>query len=458
MKGGNVDAKLARCWWCKIKVVTANMDRICKKLINDVCVDEQETLLAKVLLKTLSRLKEAISLVVDETQLTSTHRQQLRFASVALSRRLILKDERATLSPLIGMIFLILLRASPELAAVKARKAAAERDHELRLVAREAERVRRRLRQRARAEASGGGEEGETEAFTAMSDDEVTDELTDEVETEEVEAAVEEPLTALQAWFTRSIGDEMRAVELDLDDDQALAPNKVAQLCLKEAADTSLDADMLTTLGQLFAQQSAVAVAAALLRAPPHTVALEALPNLDDAMRQKQLLNIVSAAESETGQVYFRELMSSFNLPRNVVGVRRTLMLSRATNEEAALKHSNVVHESHTKAMLGAEQCYALPIDESRQWASEIIQMSALLAGAAMLIRKLDDCPRTSTAFRGKISLPFLELPQPCGRRLHYMQSTHEWVLARHGSSVSVLCHGEGLRGLEDTLLALLKR
>jgi hypothetical protein len=179
---------------------------------------------------------------------------------------------------------------------------------------------------------------------------------------------------------------------------------------------------------------------------------------LDDAMRQKLLLNIVSAAESETGQVYFRELMSSFNLPRNVVGVRRTLMLSRATNEVAALKHSDVVHESHTKAMLGAEHCYALPIDESRQWASEVIQMSTLLAGAAMLIRKPEDCPRTSTAFRGKISLPFLELPKPCGRRLHYMQSTHSWVLARHGSSVSVLCHGEGLRGLEDTLLALLKR
>lgn len=431
------------------------MDRICNKLMNDVCVDEQETLLAKVLVKALSRLKEAILLVVDETPLTSTHRQQLLFASVALSRRLILKDERATLSPLVGMIFLILVRASPELAVVKARKAAAERDHELRLAARETERVRRRQRQRARAETDGREEEGEPEVFTTMSDDEVTDEVTDEVE---AEAVVEEPLTALQAWFTRSIGDEMQAVELELDDNQAIAPNEVAQLCLKEAANTSLDADMLATLGQLFAQQSAAAVAAALLRAPPHTVALEVLPNLDDSMRQKQLLNIVSAAESETGQVYFRELLSSFNLPRNVVGVRRTLMLSRTTNEEAALKHSNVVHESHTKAMLGAEHCYALPIDESRQWASEIIQMSALLAGAAMLIRKLDDCPRTSTAFRGKISLPFLELPQPRGRRLHYMQSTHEWILARHGSSVSVLCHGEGLCGLEDTLLALLKR
>jgi hypothetical protein len=434
------------------------MDRICNRIVNDVCVDEEEPLLAKVLLKTLSRLKEAILLVGDETQLTSMHRQQLLFASVALSRRLILKDERVTLSPLVGMIFLVLLKGSSELAAVKARKAAAERDHELQLAALEAERVRRRMRQRARDEASGGGEAGGTEVFTAMSDDEFTDEVTDEVDTEVTEAVVEKPLTTLQAWFTRSIGDEMQAVELDIDDQQALAPNEVAQLCLKEAADTSLDADMLATIGQVFAQQSAVAVAAALLRAPPHTVALEALPNLNDAMRQKQLLNIVSAAESETGQVYFREIMSSFNLPRNVVGVRRTLMLSRATNEEAALKHSNVVHESHTKAMLGAEHCYALPIDESRQWASEIIQMSALLAGAAMLIRKPEDCPRTSTAFRGKISLPFLELPRPRGRRLHYIQFTHEWVLARHGSSVSVLCHGEGLRGLEDTLLALLKK
>jgi hypothetical protein len=394
--------------------------------------------------------------VNEETHLTSSHRQQLLYCGVSLGRRVLLHDAHERFAPLVGVIYLVLVRASGEFAAAKAQKLELERAHEQQLAAREAERVRRRQRCASRNSlASQSDQDAESEE-----DDEGTDEVDGAAEMEN--EASEEPPSELQMWYARGIADEMRAAENEMDE-TSIPPNEVAQLCLHEASNRPLEADALVVLAMLFCQQSAAAVAAALLKAPPNVVALEAVgPEYSDIQRKQHLENIVSAAESESGQVYFRELLSSFMLPRNVVGVRRTLMMSRATNEVASLKHASVVHEAHSLAMLGTDHCYAQPMEENRQWHFEVVQISALLAGAAMLLRKPDDCPRTSGAFRGRISLPFLELPMPQGRRLHYLSHQNAWVLARHGASgasgVSVLAHGEGLRGLESGLLALLRK
>jgi hypothetical protein len=69
-----------------------------------------------------------------------------------------------------------------------------------------------------------------------------------------------------------------------------------------------------------------------------------------DEERTEKLLNIVQAGESEAGQGVARALMLSLCLPASVVGVRRTLLLSRQAYATAGVDHPKVVERAHNVA------------------------------------------------------------------------------------------------------------
>jgi hypothetical protein len=66
--------------------------------------------------------------------------------------------------------------------------------------------------------------------------------------------------------------------------------------------------------------------------------------------REKKLLAVAQAAESEMGQSILRDLVLSFLLPASVIGVRRGLLLSRAASTEAGVDHPVAVARAHDTA------------------------------------------------------------------------------------------------------------
>ena len=66
--------------------------------------------------------------------------------------------------------------------------------------------------------------------------------------------------------------------------------------------------------------------------------------------REKKLLAIAQAGESEAGQQVVRDLMLSFLLPSSHVGVRRTLLLARAASTRAGVDHPLHVARAHDVA------------------------------------------------------------------------------------------------------------
>ena len=72
--------------------------------------------------------------------------------------------------------------------------------------------------------------------------------------------------------------------------------------------------------------------------------------NVDE---EEKLLSIVDAAESEAGQAVFRDLILSFRLPKAVVGVRRTLLLSIDANRIATQQYTEILNDAHNCAMRG---------------------------------------------------------------------------------------------------------
>lgn len=87
-----------------------------------------------------------------------------------------------------------------------------------------------------------------------------------------------------------------------------------------------------------------------------------ALRRLDEAQRQKKLLAIAQAGESEAGQSVTRDLVLSFLLPSSHVGVRRTLLLSRAASTRAGVDHPTIVARGHDVACAAAAVVPALAL------------------------------------------------------------------------------------------------
>jgi len=145
--------------------------------------------------------------------------------------------------------------------------------------------------------------------------------------------------------------------------------------------------------------------------------------------------------------------MVSFLMPKSVIGVRRTLLLSREISEKVAKDYPWVAGIAHDTAMAGADSLWAT----SR---SELKKMCTLLAGVAMLTTKGtgDDLIRNSNAFNGKIQLPFIECPPPPDSKalLALVPSTRSWVIYSISDTGSphVSFSKRGLEGLCTSVLA----
>jgi len=107
------------------------------------------------------------------------------------------------------------------------------------------------------------------------------------------------------------------------------------------------------------------------------------------------------------------------------VGVRRTLLLSRAASTRAGVDAPQIVGRGHDFAMAGTNWMWEKGTDE-------LERMCCLLTGLAIMTTKGDEDPiRKADAFGGRLQLPFFETkqPAPAQLRLALLPSARRWVL-----------------------------
>ena len=177
--------------------------------------------------------------------------------------------------------------------------------------------------------------------------------------------------------------------------------------------------------------------------------------------RDKKLLNIASAAESEAGQQVIRDILLSFLLPSGVVQSRRVLLLARTAQSQASENFQEHVARAHDVAMGGAEWFFQNGTDE-------LERMCCLLGGIAMLTTKrTKDMIRKNDAFGGQVQLPFFETrppDEPSTLRLALVASENRWVLYRLSKKNNMMrviyskCGFEGFCDAALQLVAALKK
>jgi len=111
------------------------------------------------------------------------------------------------------------------------------------------------------------------------------------------------------------------------------------------------DATDHETLADLFFRNSAACMAHRMLLkgGDGDFVSLRATAS-NPIPRDKRLLALAQAGESEAGQSILRDLLLSFLLPSSIVGVRRTLLMSRAASTAAGVDHADAVNTGHSVA------------------------------------------------------------------------------------------------------------
>lgn len=212
------------------------------------------------------------------------------------------------------------------------------------------------------------------------------------------------------------------------------------------------DRDEHAKFADLFFRNSAACMAHNLLLkdGPGDFVSLRAATG-NAVPREKRLLALAQAGESEAGQSVLRDLLLSFLLPSSVVGVRRHLLMSRAASTAAGVDHADQVNQAHSCAMAGTEFIWLHGTDP-------LERACAILAGVAVLITKGGEDPiRKQDAFVGRVGLPFFETtpPNPGVKRLALVPDQRRWVLYKVGkdNAPSVLCNLRGFDGFCDALL-----
>lgn len=170
--------------------------------------------------------------------------------------------------------------------------------------------------------------------------------------------------------------------------------------------------------------------------------------------QEEKLYALADAAESEAGQAILRDLILSFKLPQHAVNVRRTVCLSRESNTTATRQFPEVLNVAHEAAMRGSLWSYQSDPDP-------IHKMSALLAGFALVMVTGKDDIRKGSAFKGRVSLPFLDCPPPPPHvtRLALLPETGEWCVYNLASTGKprVKCRKRGYQGFCEALLLVSK-
>ncbi len=212
------------------------------------------------------------------------------------------------------------------------------------------------------------------------------------------------------------------------------------------------DATDHETLADLFFRNSAACMAHKMLLkgGSGDFVSLRATAS-NPIPREKRLLALAQAAESEAGQQILRDILLSFLLPSSIVGVRRHLLMSRAASTAAGVDHADAVNNAHSCAMAGSEFIWQHSKDP-------LERACALLAGVAILTTRGGEDPiRKRDAFVGRVSLPFFETtpPPPGVKRLALIPDQRRWVLYKIGKdgAPNVLCNLRGFDGMCDCLL-----
>ena len=257
---------------------------------------------------------------------------------------------------------------------------------------------------------------------------------------------------------SRSLWDDLKLIS-DGEDDSLVPPSELAKAAMNFACTQlqtaaiddlhGIAATFFHAIAESFlAQQLSVETENDFLSLNAMRFAAVASSERND----ESIANIVSAAESEMGQVVFRDLLLSFSLPRSVLGVRRVLIVTREAQQFATENHAVIVSNTHNDAMSGAAWCWENSSDE-------MTKICVLLAGVAMLTTTGNkEELRKADAFSGRVLLPFLET-KPCAPellRIALVPSSNLWVLhSLRNGKLSIESAATGLDGLLSACLAL---
>jgi hypothetical protein len=210
-------------------------------------------------------------------------------------------------------------------------------------------------------------------------------------------------------------------------------------------------------LALVYFRASAASMAARLLMPSPSNdfVSLGTKRGDESVPRAKRLLAVAQAGESEAGQSILRDMVLSWLLPPRLVGVRRGLMLSRATSTAAGVDWPLAVQRAHDVAMSGCEWIWENGTDE-------LERMCCLLTGLAILTTKGGEDPiRKLDAFKGRVSLPWFETAAPSddkALRLTLVPEARKWIVFTLGPTGSprVVSALTGFEGMCESVLIML--
>jgi len=291
------------------------------------------------------------------------------------------------------------------------------------------------------------------------SDDAAMEETAETAETE-----ADDDRVCIATWQNQSVEAALRAANDDTSSSSwgevLRSSGGLAKILLQDAQKrgSKMTLEQVAEHATLFFRASAQAIQTSIIDGAGVVCDSNAFLTLDtlnfvalanDATDEK-LQSVSDCAESEVGQQVLRDLILSFKLPRFVVGVRRTCLLSRQANKVATEKYSEILTGGHEAAMRGARWTYDNDADE-------IHKICALLAGIAVMQCRDAQSVRKDDIFGGRVSLPFLETfpPEPGTTRLALLESTDEWVVytVDAKSKPTVKLRQRGFDGLKQSML-----
>lgn len=206
---------------------------------------------------------------------------------------------------------------------------------------------------------------------------------------------------------------------------------------------------------------------------------------------------LVEAADADLGVQVFRELISSFRLPRDALAPRRIIFYDRDTRRALERDHFQILSDAHSAASQTPSRVWArgvipdfkaseetdtdtdgaarhepkrnrqqLDLEETARRAAEerrqrmvsnvdstLERMCAVLAGLFVNVVDSVDAARIMDAFMGKVDLPFLQVRHGRTPAAHVklFASGGEWfAYSIAAGKLRTHAHGRGLKGLCD--------